>query len=291
MVKQLSSEDEKLLNLALRSLKTTPVPETPHFSMSEILKGASQHVFPFGWASLGIAFVFIIAFGFFTLPQISKVNMGDPKSIPTSSVVQSVSGTVLVKQNGAETVAKTGTFLEEKAMLKTQSAADVYLRTGEDLSLMIKENSEVKIDRLRLTPETREKDIIFSVNYGHILCRLDHAVLATKLQVVTPEASFRITGTQFELVRNEQGSELNVYEGTILVTPADHDMEPVSIEKGLQAKIPTKKSGKQLIVNPLIKPASGELEETRGARQAQTSESTSGASKQLPPINGYFEEK
>ncbi|MBI4387594.1 MAG: FecR domain-containing protein [Candidatus Omnitrophica bacterium] len=291
MAKQLSSEDQKLLDLAFRTLKTALVPETPHFSMSEILKGASQHAFPFGWVSLSIAFVFIIAFGFLVLPQISKVNVEAPKSIPTSSVVQSVSGTVMVKQNGAETVAKTGTFLEEKAMLKTQPAADIYLRAGEDLSFMIKENSEVRIDKLRLTPETQEKDIIFSVNYGHILCRLDHALLATKLQVVTPEASFRVTGTQFELTRNEQGSELNVYEGTILATPADRAMEPVSIEKGFQAKIPVKKSGKTLTIKPLTKSSSSELEGTQGTEQAQTGESAPTTSKQLPPIDDYYEEK
>ena len=290
MVREINKEENEFLESAFRSIRNVKVPEAPHLSMSDIFK--AKQAPSFTWLPFGLAAILLVAASVMVVPKFINHSPEQRGLISTSCVVQSVSGKAVIRARGSEVIARAGTFLEEGAAIKVNANSNLYLRGGEELSLLLKENSELKVRELRMDPETQAKQVVLSLMSGHFLCKLDPISPPTTLQIMTPEANFQVVGTQFELIQGKnEGSQLNVFEGTILVTPKDKLQESVYVHEGSSAQISPGKSGVAVssLVGGTQKTVEEELAQEEAARKAQSNQPV--YQKELPPISDYSEEK
>lgn len=265
---KLTKEEESLLQASFRMLKSAKVPETPVIPISKILtvhpakwgilslaetaiERVKQMVPALGWApAVGSVAVLILAL--MIVPRLVWQHGQETIGMPTSCVLQSVSGQALITHGMSERTAQAGHFLEEGMHIKTLARAKVQLRAGKDVGLLLDEESELIMERLRIDPTSQSRDLTFLLKEGQVFCEVGKTGARTTLNILTPEASFQVVGTRFEVIRSpEMGSHLSVFEGIVRVTSKISRSKPTEVKAGFQAQVLIKQGSEGVTVKPL----------------------------------------
>lgn len=256
MAKPLNPNEEAQLEGYLETFRSMDIPPAPTMAIEELVSHISfrtkhtQVPVP-ALSAAAMAFAVIMIFVVFQYKSASREHPG----IPTSCVIQSVSGHAFVKDRSSaryEKQAHAGLFLEEGAHILTDANTLVQLRAGEEVSIEMASEAEISMEKLRWNSEDSSKDLVFSLMKGRILCQVDKLHRPVNVVINTPEASFEVWGTRFEVIRKVgMGSHVAVFEGNVLVTPREKGVSPVHVPAGFKSQVLKNKRLKKPEVHPI----------------------------------------
>ncbi|GEM_PF-2813608 len=257
MTNQANDIEEREVKEALEVLKNVniplfqPIPIEQIIPSSPLVKPVPTPVF---------AFISVLALltcaALFAIPMINKPMDRKVDGLPTSCLIQSVTGKNIqvraFKQSLETHPAHAGMFLEEGSKITTGEGSEAILRAGSEVNLAVSQNSDLEMTSLRILGENAGKDYLLSLSEGRVYCDVNSKEKPVSLNIVTPDANIQVWGTAFEIAaKPKMGTNIGVIEGDVLITPRARGLEAFHLLAGFQTLVTNTKGVKAPVIRPL----------------------------------------
>lgn len=158
------------------------------------------------------------------------------KQQPQPALIHFFEGDVSVTKENVSYTPTQGMPLHMGAVISVGAESSATIQFADHSTLLIEENSEVRLDRLSTFGGQGMVDTHIFLNRGSIRPQVKKKTPPPKFNVHTPSAVAAVRGTEFRVTTDAKTTRTAVYEGGVSVEN-DHSQEDVDTGYGLLARI------------------------------------------------------